>query len=1006
MGELISERIETIRDQLLSLNRLRGVIDDNLINEKEVELKAQLESLFAFEFPETPSSLDEEGIKSILGARSVVIGGNATGLNIITGDGNKIAVSPEKLSEETLLLAYLRSLANDCGNLPLGVVDPKFARPFQEDRITLTDIYTDLDVTSAPTRGNETRRVWSTRLSRSPGDQRVPLINALMDQENKYAVLLGEAGSGKTTFVNYFTYKTIQSLLKPTIEPVHPSLSGKIIVRIILRNVVSKIPIDSMDGSAQTIWRTINTDIVSRLGELAALRLFPYLQQKLWQDGGIILLDGLDEVPQSERRRKYLIEAVQHFVASLQDNSQVIITARPYAYADPEWHLPSFQVLALAPFSKEQINHFINHWHIAVSELMGWGSHVWEDRAKKLMRIIQKRTYLFDLATRPLLLTLMTTLHTSWGQLPEDRADLYEEVTKLLLSRWERSRETRDIDGMLVIEPGIARVLDMGEGLLRSLLEKLAYQTHQKQKEQQQIDDAPADISTGDILTVFSETLPDDLNPRILLDYLESRSGLLVSRQEGVFSFPHRSFQEYFCACYLTNQTDYALIIRELAWSDPDWWREVCLLAIGKVRQGGLFNSVSLLNVLMPESVNHINKIHDKHWSLAVIVGQALVELRLAERSSDQPYYKTLLYRTVEWLIAAIKKGELAPRERLVAGDSLGQIGDPRRGVGVRKNGKTDTFLPDISWIEIPEGKFIMGYTHDDDSALTMWRPPHEVFLPKYFISRYPITNAQYGLFIKNGGYENPTYWTKAGWDWRNGVDPAFSGHEIDYMDEERENQYGNWLKSRKRKHQPYWWGDPQWGIFNRPVVGINWYEAMAFASWLNEIMQHANLEINGNENLVTRLPSEAEWEKAAKGPMNYKWAWGNEWCNDCANTSEMGLGQTSPVGIFSKGDNHYRLCDMSGNVFEWVTTGLGRTGQHHSQTPRFLYPYDPYDGRENIDALDIRIVRGGAWYFGKAEATCTSREWDYPIVFDQNTGFRVVIGRELVHNNQRGNQK
>lgn len=998
MDHAISKQIEIIREQLSSLNRLRGVIDDETIVKKESELKARLETLFSPELSQVPDSSDERTVISALGDHSVLIGGNATSLNIITGNGNRIVVSPEKISQETLFIAYLRSIATECSNLPLGIVDPKFAQPIQENKITLTDVYTDLDVTSPPARGDDTRRVWSQKLSRDPGDQRFPVIKALVNPEMKSFVLLGDAGSGKTTFINYFTYKIIQSLLNPLTEPLNLALKDKVVIRLILRNVASKIPIDSLRGSAQILWDAINLDMVNRLGELAAIRLFPYLQERFWERGGILLLDGLDEVPQSGHRRKCLIEAIQDLASGFHESSRIIVTARPYAYADPEWHLPNFQVLALAPFNKEQISRFIEHWHNAVSQIMGWSSSTSQDRAEKLISTVQERPYLFDLATRPLLLTLMTTLHTSWGQLPEDRADLYEEATKLLLSRWERGRETKGADGKQLIEPSVARVLGIGENLLRTLLERLAYQTHQKQAEQAQKDDAPADISVGDILAAFSDTLPDDINPRILLEYLEARSGLLISRREGIFTFPHRSFQEYFSACYLTNQPDFVLKIRELAWLDIEWWREVCLLAIGKARQGGLFNAVSMLNILLPESVEEIIHIDDKHWSLAVLVGQAVVELRLVERSRGQPYYRAIQNRTIEWLVSAIERGKLLARERHIAGDSLGQIGDPRKGIGADKIMDTDSLFPDISWVEIPEGKFTMGNTHTDDNNLDLEYPSHDVYLQKFFMSRYPVTNAQYRPFVEDGGYENSSYWTEVGWNWRNGIDPGFSGKEVDYEDDDRENQYANWLRVRiaDRRRQPFWWNDPQWGIANRPVVGVNWYEAMAYAKWVSVKMKDAKLDILSSGNYIVRLPTEAEWEKAAKGPLNYKWAWGNEWEADCANTLEMELRQTSAVGIFPKGNSYYGLGDMTGNVFEFVSTGLGRTGQHHSETPRFLYPYSAVDGREGIEAIDVRICRGGAWYFDKKEALCVTREWDYPIVFDQNTGFRIALGNPI----------
>ena len=120
---------------------------------------------------------------------------------------------------------------------------------------------------------------------------------------------------------------------------------------------------------------------------------------------------------------------------------------------------------------------------------------------------LRERPYLGDLASRPLLLTLMATLHSSWGQLPEDRAELYEETVKLLLGRWQRAREVRRPDGELEVEPGIAQTLGVGEERIRAALEALAFAVHERQRSSPERDAAPADIAEGDLLVAFKPLL-------------------------------------------------------------------------------------------------------------------------------------------------------------------------------------------------------------------------------------------------------------------------------------------------------------------------------------------------------------------------------------------------------------------------------------------------------------------------------------------------------------------
>lgn len=165
----------------------------------------------------------------------------------------------------------------------------------------------------------------------------------------------------------------------------------------------------------------------------------------------------------------------------------------------------------------------------------------------------------------------------------------------------------------------------------------------------------------------------------------------------------------------------------------------------------------------------------------------------------------------------------------------------------------------------IPAGEFRMGSPPnqgDEDE-----HPQHLVHLDAYFIDKYEVTNAQYKQFIDSGGYENPAYWSKAGWDF-------IQSHNIT---------------------QPALWDDLTFGIAypDNPVVGVSWYEAEAFAKWAGK-----------------RLPTEAEWEKAARGTDGRIWPWGNDW------SPERELqGETPP----NNGANPYGVYNMAGSVWEWV---------------------------------------------------------------------------------------
>jgi serine/threonine-protein kinase len=216
---------------------------------------------------------------------------------------------------------------------------------------------------------------------------------------------------------------------------------------------------------------------------------------------------------------------------------------------------------------------------------------------------------------------------------------------------------------------------------------------------------------------------------------------------------------------------------------------------------------------------------------------------------------------------------------------------------------------PDVSeMIPIPAGEFWMGSAEDDAEAPRYEKPRHLVFVDKFEIDRDPVTNARWKRFMDAGGYHEPRWWSEDGWAWREQSDVS----------------------------QPDYWEHDDVNGPDQPVVGVSWSEAAAFCKWAGK-----------------RLPTEAEWEKAARGTDGRKYPWGNEWDAERANSAESRVEKTTPIGRYPQGASPYGVRDLSGNVFEWV--GDWGDDTYYKWSPK-RNPAGPDSGKL------FKVLRGGSW--------------------------------------------
>jgi formylglycine-generating enzyme required for sulfatase activity len=875
------------------------------------------------------------GLAQGTGATAAGQGGIAAGRDIqnitIQSAVFNVPAPAGRILPKELLFTYLNQVVRDTARLDLTQLDRNTASDQEEARLELAAIYTTLDTVRAAT--SRTEELGSgLRL----GVERETVASFV--SENTYAALLGEPGSGKTTFANFLALSLAGHLLGH--ETINVASIGNdwkagplLPVRVILRNFAAQMATEAGHGDGNSLWRHIIRSLGESLSDFASL-----LKQHLVSEGGILILDGLDEVPEAHHRRKAVKQAVLEFRRQF-PKVRILLTSRTYAYQRQQWRLPDFTEAVLAPFTDEQIVEFVDRWygHMAMVRRNMTEENA-RGRAALLKQAIERNSYLGELARRPLLLTLMASIH-AWrgGTLPEGREELYSESIDLLLDVWQRPKTVLDAQGNPILQTeSAAEWFKAPREEIRAALQALAFDVHKSQPDRT----GTADIKEADLVTALlkvAKKADPEMNSLRVIEYIRDRAGLFINRGEGIYSFPHRTFQEYLAARHLTG-TDFPDLLVWLAHEDIERWREAVLLAGAKVARGTPFAAWALVNSLCPDhcEASDSSVVENTSWWLCLLAGQLLNDTGIARLDNVGKANANTVENVVSWLARLVSEGRLPPVDRAAAGIALGRLEDPRPGVLVKKS--NDGVVPDVDWIEIEPGRFVMGGNSDFEGGrgfeCTLIQKPYQ-------ISRYSITVAQYAVFAAAKGYEQEKYWTEAGWQWR------------------RENDVS--------APEDY---DEVFQTPNHPRVGVSWYEAAAYCRWLSEAL-----------GLTIRLPSEAEWERAARHTDGRTYPWGehNEAPQRC-NMDETGIGRPSAVGMFPSGNAACGAADMSGNVWEWCGT-------------KWLDDYMDYE-RKADDALEgdaRRVLRGGAFGLSRGGVRCAYRYRLDPDDRHPDLGFRVV---------------
>jgi formylglycine-generating enzyme required for sulfatase activity len=493
--------------------------------------------------------------------------------------------------------------------------------------------------------------------------------------------------------------------------------------------------------------------------------------------------------------------------------------------------------------------------------------------------------------------------------------------------------------------------------------------------------------------------------------WLQAVQALNVAEVElsGRFRYTHQLWQEYFAARHLRNSSGQLTPEQWLDFKAPELEPLDALMARMAAKDSLPGPGVCAWEEAVKLAVQMSEAPED--W-IAALQG---VNLALAGRAARlclskleaTPEGQALLDDLKAVLLHRSRNAAVDVRLRIEAAEAMGWLGDPRFEERIAPDGKTKYLLPKAKcWVSVSGGSYQIGSDEGRDEE----KPVTTVALGNFQVAFAPVTNAEYRHFIDAGGYKDSRWWHSAmAKDWREkgarndlainrwitelralrqDFERAVQVHfpqESDYFVETELRKYANWTDAEANMFltqnfgarpvtEPNFWFTSNFNNPTQPVVGVNVFEAQAYCAWLTAQ--------SCQTGKIYRLPYEAEWEAAARGPSSHRWPWGNEAPqSDQINEANTRLMRPNPVGVFPKGDSTNGLADISGNVSEWTSS---ETQQRLSADVTNRPVTFERDGV-------LRSVRGGSWYSESARCRPGARDGDTPLGRHGNLGFRIV---------------
>ncbi|MCA9939130.1 MAG: SUMF1/EgtB/PvdO family nonheme iron enzyme [Anaerolineales bacterium] len=768
-----------------------------------------------------------------------------------------------------------------------------------------------------------------------------PVLELL--QQNDGLIILGDPGAGKSTFLKYLALRLALG------EGTALGLGARLPVLLPLSAYATALADGDLPLHDFMARHYQNSGVDEPLRDL--------LDAALRRGGALLLLDGLDEVRSVERRHTVVARVEDFFAYWQQYGNKFVLTSRIVGYREARPTGTRMAECTLVDFDAEEIARFVTQWTAALEREARGENEVaaWEaaQESAGLLNAIQHNPGVRRLAANPLLLTILALMKRQGVELPERRVELYDRYVHTLLRQWNLARSLAGRSGY---------ALDEREA--EELLAPLALWMHETSPGVGMVlQEAVQRQLTA--MYAHKEVEKPDRAAYQFLEEVRGATSLLVERGQGAYGFIHLTFQEYLAAVGIAQQGqgDVARIVAVLREHvGQDNWHEVLLLTIGYL---GIIQRLpepagKVLLQLMADAPGEAGEA-------VVFAGEAVVDAR---SGGVTPACRQQVIAALQETMTAA--GQVAPPRRARAGRALARLDDPRRAI---------MDVDAMPFCYVPEGLFGLG----DEQGRDDEKPVKQVMLRGYWLAQYPVSQAQFAQFVAAGGYGRADFWPEAaarGY-WQDG---RFKGRWDD-----------EWRSA------PYDFGLP-YALPNHPVVGVSWYEAVAFCRWLTQRWRRIL-----PAGWQARLPAEPEWEKGAKGGVEIverplvrtigagdwqprvtlaanpaarrRYPWGEGAVTaERANYAATGIQASSAIGCFPGNESPYGCREMSGNVWEWT---LSKYGQ---------YPYTAAE-REGVDSSDSgRVVRGGAYWNDEEALRCAYRLRNLPLPRYGGRGFRVCV--------------